>query len=124
VRLEVEPPDGITPASSVFSLASPDDEGLYGLGRRKDSFDQRGLLRNVWTEEQNASDERVEPVTCRDPRLRLHLPQRRAGRLPRAAVGARLARLDRLGRADRALAGRPRRQPARRRPLGASPRRG
>jgi alpha-glucosidase (family GH31 glycosyl hydrolase) len=50
--------------SSVFSLESPEDEGLYGLGARKDSFDQRGLLRNVWTEEQNASDERVEPITC------------------------------------------------------------
>jgi alpha-glucosidase len=64
VRLELEPPSGITPVSSVFSLASPADEGLYGLGARKDAFDQRGLLRNVWTEEQNASDERVEPVTC------------------------------------------------------------
>lgn len=64
VRLDVEPPAGVTPVSSVFSLASPDDEGLYGLGARKDAFDQRGLLRNVWTEEQNASDERVEPITC------------------------------------------------------------
>ena len=64
VRLEVEPPDGVTPVSSVFSLATPADEGLYGLGARKDAFDQRGLLRNVWTEEQNASDERVEPLTC------------------------------------------------------------
>jgi alpha-glucosidase len=67
VRLEVTPPEGVTPVSSVFSLASPADEGLYGLGARKDSFDQRGLLRNVWTEEQNASDERVEPVTCAVP---------------------------------------------------------
>jgi alpha-glucosidase len=64
VRLEVSPPEGVAPVSSVFSLATPADEGLYGLGARKDAFDQRGLLRNVWTEEQNASDERVEPATC------------------------------------------------------------
>lgn len=67
VRLLVEPPDGVEPVSSVVSLASPEGEGLYGLGARKDSFDQRGLLRNVWTEQQNASDERVEPLTCADP---------------------------------------------------------
>jgi alpha-glucosidase len=64
VRLEVEPPAGVTPTSSVFSLTTPQDEGLYGLGARKDAFDQRGLLRNVWVEEQNASDERVEPASC------------------------------------------------------------
>lgn len=63
-HLRVAPPDDVEPVSSVVSFASPADEGLYGLGARKDSFDQRGLLRNVWTEEQNASDERVEPVTC------------------------------------------------------------
>ena len=32
----------------MCTLASPADEGLYGLGARKDRFDQRGLLRNVW----------------------------------------------------------------------------
>jgi alpha-glucosidase len=66
-RLVADPPAGPAPISSVSTLASPADEGLYGLGARKDSFDQRGLLRNVWTEEQNASDERVEPVVCTDP---------------------------------------------------------
>ena len=67
-RLVAEPPAGaLRPISSVTTLASPVDEGLYGLGARKDRFDQRGLLRNVWTEEQNASDERVEPATCADP---------------------------------------------------------
>ena len=67
VRLTVTPPEEVTPVSSVVTLASPEGEGLYGLGARKDAFDQRGRLRNVWTEQQNASDERVEPVTCADP---------------------------------------------------------
>ncbi|HWH30584.1 MAG TPA: TIM-barrel domain-containing protein [Mycobacteriales bacterium] len=66
-RVHVEPPDGVEPVSSVVSLASPEGEGLYGLGARKDSFDQRGLLRNVWTEQQNAGDERAEPLTCAGP---------------------------------------------------------
>jgi alpha-glucosidase len=64
VSLDLRPPAGITPVSSVFTLATPRAEGLYGLGGRKDAFDQRGLLRNVWTEEQNTGDERVEPASC------------------------------------------------------------
>ncbi|MCA1712133.1 MAG: hypothetical protein LC789_11060 [Actinobacteria bacterium] len=64
VQLDLQPPEGVEPVSSVFTLRTPAGEGLYGLGGRKDAFDQRGLLRNVWTEEQNASDERVEPATC------------------------------------------------------------
>lgn len=64
VRVVVTPPAGPEPVSSVVTLASPPGEGLYGLGARKDAFDQRGRLRNVWTEQQNASDERVEPLTC------------------------------------------------------------
>lgn len=68
VRVEVEPPAGLTgllaPVSSLMTWESPEDEALYGLGARKDAFDQRGLLRNVWVEEQNASDERVEPLSC------------------------------------------------------------
>ena len=67
VRLDLAPPDGLRPVSTVFTLASPAGEGLYGLGARKDAFDQRGLLRNVWTEEQNAADERTDPVTGADP---------------------------------------------------------
>ena len=66
-RITAEPPSGSTPISAVTTLASPADEGVYGLGARKDAFDQRGLLRNVWTEQQNATDERVEPVTCAGP---------------------------------------------------------
>lgn len=63
-RLSVSPPRGLDPVSSVFTLVSPRAEALYGLGARKDAFDQRGRLRNVWVEQQNASDERAEPVTC------------------------------------------------------------
>jgi len=63
--LRVRPPDGLAGiVSTVFTLASPRDEGLYGLGARKDAFDQRGRLRNVWTEQQNATDERAEPAAC------------------------------------------------------------
>lgn len=67
VRLDLRPPRALRPRSTVFSLRSPRGEGLYGLGGRKDSFDQRGRLRNVWVEQQNASDERVEPLTGADP---------------------------------------------------------
>ena len=66
VRLRVVPPESVAAVSSLFTLASPEDEGLYGLGARKDRFDQRGLLRNVWVEQQNAGDERAEPVTGPD----------------------------------------------------------
>ena len=66
VRLRVIPPPSVPAVSSMFSLGSPEDEGLYGLGARKDRFDQRGVLRNVWVEQQNAGDERVEPVTGPD----------------------------------------------------------
>ena len=62
VQLDAEPPEEVAAVSTITTLASPPGEGLYGLGARKDRFDQRGLLRNVWTEEQNASDERVDPV--------------------------------------------------------------
>lgn len=51
----------------MFSLTSPPDEGLYGLGARKDRFDQRGLLRNVWVEQQNLSDDRFDELTAADP---------------------------------------------------------
>lgn len=64
VDLEVRPPAGLPVISTITTLRTPRSEGLYGLGARKDRFDQRGLLRNVWVEQQNASDERVEPVTC------------------------------------------------------------
>ena len=64
VTLGLRPPEGLDPVSTVATLASPGDEGLYGLGARKDAFDQRGQLRNVWSEQQNASDERAEPAAC------------------------------------------------------------
>lgn len=62
VRLDVRPPAGLGVVSSLFALASPRGEGLYGLGARKDRFDQRGTLRNVWVEQQNLSDERLDGV--------------------------------------------------------------
>ncbi|WP_170286191.1 glycoside hydrolase family 31 protein [Nocardioides rubriscoriae] len=64
VDLAVRPPPGLPVASTITTLRTPRTEGLYGLGARKDAFDQRGLLRNVWVEQQNATDERAEPVTC------------------------------------------------------------
>jgi sulfoquinovosidase len=66
-RLEVEPPPELPAISSMFTLASPDDEGLYGLGARKDAFDQRGLLRNLWVEQQNTSPGPFAPITDNDP---------------------------------------------------------
>ncbi|MDQ3758350.1 MAG: hypothetical protein M3331_00165 [Actinomycetota bacterium] len=67
VRLELEPPGGLTPIGTQFTLESPSEEGLYGLGGRKDSFDQRGLLRNVWTEQQNATSADGQVITGSDP---------------------------------------------------------
>jgi len=68
VRMEVEPPTGaVEPVGTTFTLASPGGEGLYGLGGRKDTFDQRGLLRNVWTEQQNATTADGQVITGSDP---------------------------------------------------------
>lgn len=61
-HLRVDPPPGLPVVSTLFTLASPRGEGLYGLGARKDAFDQRGRLRNVWVEQQNLSDERLDGV--------------------------------------------------------------
>lgn len=61
-HLEIEAPPELPVVSTMFTLASPDGEGLYGLGARKDAFDQRGRLRNVWVEQQNLSDERLDAV--------------------------------------------------------------
>jgi len=67
VTLHLQPPAGLRPVSTVFTLKSPADEGLYGLGGRKDAFDQRGRLRNVWVEQQNVGDERTDGVPGADP---------------------------------------------------------
>jgi len=67
VSLDLQPPPELPAVSTAFTLTSPAGEGLYGLGARKDSFDQRGRLRNVWVEQQNASDERLEGVPGADP---------------------------------------------------------
>uniref|UniRef100_UPI003564BB29 hypothetical protein n=1 Tax=Litorivivens sp. TaxID=2020868 RepID=UPI003564BB29 len=54
-ELFLQPPPEMagTIAVTMFSLQSPEDEGLFGLGARKDRFNQRGQIRNVWTEQQN-----------------------------------------------------------------------
>ena len=62
VKLTLLPPPGLPVVSTVFTLASPEGEGLHGLGGRKDAFDQRGRLRNVWVEQQNSGDERTDPI--------------------------------------------------------------
>jgi len=67
VKVDLRPPREIDPVATVFTLRSPEDEGLYGLGARKDVFNQRGRLRNVWVEQQNSADERLEPIPGADP---------------------------------------------------------
>ncbi len=54
-ELWLRPPPEITGsvAATLFTLDSPADEGVFGLGARKDRFNQRGHIRNVWTEQQN-----------------------------------------------------------------------
>lgn len=67
VALHVEAPAGLPAIASMVTLASPTDEGLYGMGGRKDAFDQRGLLRTVWVEQQNIGAGPFAPVTNADP---------------------------------------------------------
>ena len=66
-RMRLRPPAGLAPVATAFSLRSPPGEALYGLGARKDVFDQRGLLRNVWTEQQNATSADGQVLTGTDP---------------------------------------------------------
>jgi hypothetical protein len=68
VTLDLRPPPGLPGVvSTAFTLISPPGEGLYGLGARKDAFDQRRRLRNVWVEQQNTGDERLEAIPGLDP---------------------------------------------------------
>jgi alpha-glucosidase (family GH31 glycosyl hydrolase) len=67
VTLDLRAPAGLDVISTMFTLASPSDEGLYGLGMRRDAFDQRGLLRNVWVEEQYLGYHTTEGITGADP---------------------------------------------------------
>ena len=68
VRVDVHPPAGLPGiVSTVTTLSSPVGEGLYGLGTRRDAFDQRGLLRNVWVEEQYLGWDFTQPATSADP---------------------------------------------------------
>ncbi len=63
VVMQVGAPPSLPSAATMFSLQSPAGEGLYGLGGRKDAFDQRGLLRQVWTEEENVGAGDLKPVS-------------------------------------------------------------
>ena len=67
VTLALRAPPGLAPVATMFTLASPPDEALYGLGTRRDAFNQRGLLRNVWVEEQYLGWQTTEPITGLDP---------------------------------------------------------
>lgn len=56
LEAKLEPPAGMAEAGialTLFTIDTPADEGLFGMGARKDFFNQRGKLRNVWTEQQN-----------------------------------------------------------------------
>lgn len=67
-RLQLTPPDNLPlVAASIIGFSSPASEGLYGLGARKDQFNQRGLLRNVWVEQQNTGSGPLMPITNADP---------------------------------------------------------
>jgi alpha-glucosidase (family GH31 glycosyl hydrolase) len=65
--LSAIPPSGVPVAGTVLNLASPAGEALFGLGGRKDAFDQRGLDRVGWVEEQNSGAGPLAPAT--DPVL-------------------------------------------------------
>jgi alpha-glucosidase (family GH31 glycosyl hydrolase) len=63
VRIDVSPPPRLRSAAVVFCLASPPGEGLFGLGGRKDAFDQRGLVRQLWCEEENFGAGDLKPLS-------------------------------------------------------------
>lgn len=63
VRIDVTPPPRLPSSATVFCLSSPPGEGLFGLGGRKDAFDQRGLLRQVWSEEENFGAGDLKPLS-------------------------------------------------------------
>lgn len=52
-------------ASTLVGMVSPADEGLYGLGGRKDAFDQRGLLRVLWVDQENMGAGPLSPETTK-----------------------------------------------------------
>jgi hypothetical protein len=67
VTLELDAPSRLPVSSTMVTLVSPRGEGLYGLGTRRDAFDQRGRLRNVWVEEQYLGYHTSEALTALDP---------------------------------------------------------
>lgn len=62
IRLEVTPPPGLRNQAIMVTFDSPVREGLYGLGGRKDAFNQRGLQRNVWCDEENVDAGPLAPA--------------------------------------------------------------
>lgn len=77
VEAHLEPPPGMRAAGiavTLFSLESPPEEGLFGLGARKDYFNQRGKLRNVWTEQQNTGLGSLDEIDGAGAGLPLSLP--------------------------------------------------
>lgn len=73
----LEPPPGMAEegiALTLFSAATPAGEGLFGMGARKDYFNQRGLLRNVWTEQQNTGLGAIDEIEGGGAGLPLALP--------------------------------------------------
>lgn len=65
LSLELLPPETMREAGiavTLVTLDSPDGEGLFGMGGRKDYFNQRGLRRNVWTEQQYTGIGRIEDL--------------------------------------------------------------
>lgn len=63
VAVTVLPPAALGAAATIVSLQSPVDEALYGLGGRKDAFDQRGLLRTLWCDQENVGAGPLTPAT-------------------------------------------------------------
>ncbi len=67
VLVTVTPPAELPAAATVLGFVSPADEALYGLGGRKDAFDQRGLVRTLWCDQENVGAGPLGPVA--DPVL-------------------------------------------------------
>jgi alpha-glucosidase len=63
VEISVVPPPLLPVASTLIGVVSPTDEGLYGLGGRKDAFNQRGLLRVLWVNQENMGAGPLSPET-------------------------------------------------------------
>lgn len=77
IEIHVLPPPAMREAGiavALFTLETPPGEGLFGLGARKDYFNQRGKLRNVWTEQQNTGLGSLDELDFAGAGLPLSLP--------------------------------------------------